>query len=84
MLGTIVAAYRDFEGRMELIATTPLETVRNAVRTKIGKFTKTDILELCTGMSAATVERALRSLCESDEIERKGGGRSTYYIRKTI
>ena len=84
LLGTIVAAYRDFEGRMELIATTPLETVRNAVRTKIGKFTKTDILELCTGMSAATVERALRSLCESGEIEKQGGGRSTYYIRNTI
>lgn len=81
LLGTVIAAYRDFEERMELVSTSPLDTVRNAVRTKIGKFTKSDIVELCTSMSASTVERCLRELCALGEIEKRGGGRSTFYVR---
>ena len=34
-LGTVIAAYRDFEERMELVAVSPLDTVRNAVKTRI-------------------------------------------------
>lgn len=83
-LGTIIAAYRDFEERMELVSASPLETVRNAVKTRIGRFTKAEIAELVTSMSAVSVERHLRTLCESGEIEKRGGGRSTYYIRKTL
>ncbi len=84
LLGTIVAAYRDFEERMELVAPSPLDTVRNAIRTRIGRFTKAEIAGLCTSMSAASVERHLRALCETGEIEKHGGGRSTYYVRKTL
>ena len=82
LLGTIIAAYRDFGGRMELVATSPLDTVRNAIKTRIGKFTKSDIADLCTSMSASSVERHLRRLCDIGEIEKCGGGRSTYYVRK--
>ena len=82
LLGTIIAAYRDFEERMELVAASPLETVRNAVRTQIGKFTKSDIADLCTSMSASSVERRLRELCALGEIEKLGGGRTTCYVRK--
>ena len=84
LLGTIIAAYRDFEERMELVAPFPLDTVRRAVKTKIGKFTKTEIAGLCTGMSAVSVERHLRTLCQNGEIVKCGGGRSTYYLRKTL
>ena len=82
LLGTIIAAYRDFEERMELVASSPLDTVRNAVKTRIGRFTKAEIAGLCTSMSAASVERHLRTLCERGEIEKHGGGRSTYYVPK--
>jgi len=84
LLGTIIASYRDFEERMALISPSPLDTVRNAVKTRIGKFTKSEIAELVTNMSATSVERHLRTLCESGEIEKRGGGRSTYYVRKTL
>ena len=69
---------------MELVASSPLDTVRNAVKTRIGKFTKSEIAGLCTSMSAASAERHLRALCETGEIEKRGGGRSTYYVRKML
>lgn len=82
LLGTIIAAYRDFSDRMDILDGSSLDTVRNAARTQIGKFTKTQIAELCTSMSRPTVERHLRTLCDLGEIELRGGGRSSYYIRK--
>ena len=42
------------------------------------------LLHEITSMSATSVERHLRALCASGGIEKRGGGRSTYYIRKTI
>ncbi|MBR5949513.1 MAG: Fic family protein [Clostridia bacterium] len=84
LLGTIIAAYRDFEERMQLVSVSPLDTVRNAVKTRIGRFTKIEVAELVPSMSNSSVERHLRRLCELGEIEKQGGGRSTYYIRKTI
>ena len=84
LLGTIIAAYRDFEERATLVSPSSLDTVRNAVRMRIGRFTKTEIAELCPSMSTPSVERHLRALCEAGEIEKRGGGRSTYYVRKGL
>ena len=81
MLGTIIAAYRDFEDRINIVGTSSFDTVSNAVQSKIGKFTKRDILELCPTVSASTVERHLKKLCAGGIITKGGGGRSTFYVR---
>ncbi len=83
LLGTIISAYNDFEERVELISEkkTSLEIVRMAVETKIGKFTKNDILELIPSVSSTSIERNLKELCDLGEIQKNGSGKSTYYIR---
>lgn len=84
LLGTIVSAYRDFEDRMEIVGekTLAIEIVRKAVEQKIGKFTKTEILELCPSISASSVEVSLRKLAALGEIEKHGAGKNTFYTRK--
>jgi len=84
LLSTILAAYRDFEERMEIVtAKLPAkEAVRKAVEKKIGKFGKSDIMELCPSLSDSSIEASLKSLCAEGFIEKRGGGRSTFYIRK--
>ncbi|MCR5348086.1 MAG: Fic family protein [Bacilli bacterium] len=84
LLGTILAAYRDFEDRIEIVsAKLPAkEAVREAIKKKIGRFGKSDIMELCPDLSTSSIEIALRALVEEGFIERRGGGRSTYYVRK--
>jgi Fic family protein len=86
MLGTIISAYRDFEDRVELVdeKLPSIEVVRSAIRQKIGKFKKADVLELCPSLSAASVERGLKALCHSGELSKHGSGKSTYYLRETI
>ena len=83
ILGTILAAYKDFEERFNLIETkkSALEIVREASYIKIGKFTKQDIKELCPSLSISSIEGALRKLIDLDEINRAGQGKNIYYYR---
>ena len=83
LLGTILAAYKDFEERFALVETklSALEMVRRATMNKIGRFTKQDIRELCPSLSDSSIEGALRKLIELGEIKREGSGRTTCYYR---
>lgn len=80
-LGTILSAYRDLDERLKLMdkKLTPAQMVEKAIETKIGKFTKSDIMELCPSISKASVENALKELVKNGTITRHGGGRSTFY-----
>lgn len=83
LLGTILSAYRDFEDRFALVETkrSALDTVRLATRSKIGRFTKQDIRELCPSLSVSSIEGALRKLVSSGELKREGKGKNTCYFR---
>lgn len=83
LLGTILAAYRDFEDRFALVETkrSALDTVRLATQNKIGRFSKQDIRELCPSLSISSVEGALRKLVASGELKREGSGKSICYYR---
>lgn len=81
LLGTILSAYRDFEDRMEILSPKSSDTVYKAVKSKIGRFTKREIVELCPNMSASTVERNLRDMVNRGELEKQGAGKNTVYIR---
>lgn len=84
LLGIILSAYRDFESRMELIDTKlpAIEQVRAAVKEKIGKFTKSEIMELVPSVGKASVENSLKKLTEEGVIEKHGAGKATFYTRK--
>lgn len=83
LLGTILAAYKDFGERFALVETrkTALETVRLATQNKIGRFAKQDIRELCPSLSLSSVEGAIRKLVDAGELAREGSGKSTRYYR---
>ena len=83
LLGTILSAYKDFEERFELVEEKlpALEVVRKATMTKIGRFTKQDIRELCPSLSVSSVEGALRKLVASGELKREGKGKNICYYR---
>jgi len=83
LLGTILAAYRDFEDRFALVETklSSLEMVRRATMNKIGRFKKQDIMELCPSLSISSVEGALRKLVAEGELAREGNGKNICYYR---
>ena len=83
LLGTILAAYKDFEDRVAIVETkrSALDMVRMATQNKIGRFTKQDIRELCPTLSDSSIEGAFKKMVEEGELRREGGGRSTCYYR---
>lgn len=83
ILGTILAAYKDFEDRVALVETklSSLEMVRRASKNKIGRFTKQDIREFCSTLSDSSIESALRKLVTAGELKKEGRGKSTCYFR---
>ena len=71
MLGVIVAAYRDFSSRVQLLAISGMskpERIREIVRGSIGKMTRAQIMEKCPDISRVTVERALTDMVKKGEI----------------
>ena len=83
LLGTILAAYKEFEDRMSLVETKlpALEMVRRASQNKIGRFNKQDIRELCPTLSDSSIEGALRKLVAAGELKKEGKGKNTCYFR---
>lgn len=83
MLGIVVAAYRDFSERVEIMIMKGMskpERVREMAKNCLGKFTKADIMKLCPDISQITVQRTLIELQKSGEIQKTGGGRYTSYV----
>lgn len=83
LLGTILAAYKDFDERFALVETklSALETVRRASQDMVGRFTKRDILERCPSLSLSSIEGGLRKLVASGELRREGVGKGICYYR---
>ena len=82
MLGVLVAAYRDFESRIELLTTKGLskpDRVREVIKNHLSKITKSEIMAACPDISQITVQRALAELLKSGEIIKLSGGRYTSY-----
>ena len=64
ILQMVIAAYRDFEDRINIVdGKKPVaEQVRAAAGMKIGKFTKSEIMEIWPGLSRASAEKSLTAL----------------------
>ncbi len=85
MLGIIVAAYREFSSRAELLANKGLskpDRIRGIIKDTLGKITKAEIMQKCPDISQVTVQRALNDMLKKGEIIKIGGGRYTSYVWK--
>ena len=84
-LGIVVAAYKAFASRVELLTNEKLnkaDRVREIIRNHTGAITKAEIIELCPDISEVTIERALSALKNEGAILKISGGRYTKYVWK--
>ena len=82
-LQMVLAAYHDFEDRSSLLVNSgsAINQVQAAIDNHLGAFTKQNIREWCPNLSDSAIEGAVRTLVKNGSIHRKGGGRSTYYVK---
>ena len=82
-LGVVVAAYREFSSRVNLLSTSNIskpDRIRKIIKDTLGKITKTEIMEKCPDISQVTVQRTLNDLIKNEDIIKIGGGRYTAYM----
>lgn len=82
MLGVILAAYREFSSRVEVLVTSGIskpDRIKEIIKGNLGTITKTEIMNKCPDISQATVQRALAEMLRTGEIIKIGGGRFTKY-----
>lgn len=83
LLGIVVATYREFSSRVDLLTNKALskpDRVREIIKGTVGKITKRQIMAKCPDISQVTVQRALAELLAKNEIIKIGGGRYTSYV----
>lgn len=83
MLGVIVAAYREFENRVDVMITkgyTKPERIAEVIKQTLGQITKREVMEKCPDISDTTIQRTLNDLVKTDRIIKIGGGRYTKYV----
>ncbi len=81
-LGTLVAAYREFEDRVGLLRAAPgakSEMVREAIRRLPEEFRFADIERACPGVSRPTIDRVLARLREQGAIRCVRSGRDALW-----
>lgn len=82
LLGIVLAAYREFSSRVQLLMTSGLskpDRIRALIKDTLGKITKAEIVQKCPDISMVTVQRTLNELHKSGEIIKLSGGRYTAY-----
>lgn len=83
MLGIIIAAYRDFSTRVQVLSLSGLskpDRIAEIIKNTLGKVTKTELMEKCPDISQTTIQRTLNDLVKNGEILKIGGGRYTAYV----
>lgn len=82
MLGVIIAAYRDFSDRITILGNKDMskpDIIAEYIKNKLGKVTKTEIMQANPDVSQVTVQRTLNDLLKQNKIIKIGGGRYTAY-----
>ena len=83
-LGTLLAAYKEFEDRVGLVKSkkgNKSYRVEQAVKNVLGTFTKEDIRNTCPDVSDSTINRVFRKLKKEGEIEVLEKGRNAKWKR---
>ena len=83
-LGVLQKAYSEFGERVEYLSQRGLskpDRIKAIIDRKIGRISKSEIMEMCPDISKVTVERTLTVLVKAGYIVKTGAGRSTAYAK---
>lgn len=84
LLSIISMAYDDFENRVEMVTKklSAYDVVKKALDMKLGKVTKSNVVEMCPLLSLSSIEKVLAKMVEEGKLEKGGSGKNSFYIIK--
>ncbi len=86
MLSIIELAYDELHKKIERLTKpqSAYEMVKQSIAGKLGKITKSEVLDLCPTLSASSVEKSIHTLVKEGKLKKQGSGKNTFYIIKNI
>lgn len=78
---TIVSENDHGKKKVITIKNKAYDIVKASVDTKLGKFTKREIVNICPSISEKSVEAALKRLLEEGYVKKHGSGKTTFYSK---
>ena len=78
---TVVTETGNGKKKVLTIKNKAYDIVKSSVDTRIGKFTKRGIVEICPSISEKSVEAVLKKLLDEGYIAKHGSGKGTFYSR---
>lgn len=79
---TVISETETGKKKVITIRSKAYDVVKASVDTKIGKFTKREIVNICPSISEKSVEAALKRLLDEEYIVKHGSGKGTFYSKK--
>jgi predicted HTH transcriptional regulator len=77
----VIKTTKSGKARSVIVKSSAYDIVKAAVDTKIGKFTKREIVNICPSISEKSVELAIKKLQDEGYVEKHGSGRNTFYVK---
>ena len=79
---TMVTKTEDGRKKVVTVKSTAYDIAKASVESIIGKFTKSELVNICPSISSKSVEAALKRLLDEGYVEKFGSGKSTFYVKR--
>lgn len=86
MLEIIESSYIELDEKISLLNQdlSAYEMVKRSLSNKIGRITKTEVIELLPILSPSSIEKSIHRLVKEEKLEKQGVGKATFYIIKNF
>jgi hypothetical protein len=86
MLEIIESSYIELDEKVSLLNQdlSAYEMVKRSLSNKIGRITKTEVIELLPILSPSSIEKSIHRLVKEEKLEKQGVGKATFYIIKNF
>nr|MCR5302967.1 hypothetical protein [Lachnospiraceae bacterium] len=79
---TVISETETGKKKVITIKSKAYDIVKASIDTKIGRFTKHEIVNICPSISEKSVEAAMKKLLDEGYIVKHGSGKGTFYSKK--
>lgn len=86
MLEIIESSYIELDEKVSLLNQdlSAYKMVKRSLSNKIGRITKTEVIELLPILSPSSIEKSIHRLVKEEKLEKQGVGKATFYIIKNF
>ena len=81
---TVVETTKNGKERAKRVKSSAYDIVKTAIDSRLGKFTKTEIVNICPSISVKSVEACIRKLLKEGYLQKRGSKKDAFYFKSVF